>query len=244
LPRSSIESGEGAWEFSVRSRFEITTFSQHFVFQWPAVRLAVQEVRVSQLIQIAANVVAIFVLIFGVYFPRHRRRDMIVAYLAINTGVLAIAAVLSSVDASIGLGVGLFGVLSIIRLRSDELTQREVSYYFASLALGLLGGTRTDDTVLTLALMALIVGALWFGDSPRLLGRYQTRLMTLDRAFVHEGALASYLGELLGANIRQVSVHQIDLVNDTTKVEVRYELPKTTPQSEGTIEALPAVRAA
>jgi hypothetical protein len=167
---------------------------------------------------------------------------MIVAYLAIDTGVLAIAAALSAVDASVGLGVGLFGVLSIIRLRSDELTQREVSYYFASLALGLLGGTRTDSTERTVALMVGIVAALWFGDSPRLLGRYHTRLMTLDRAFVQEEALTAYLGELLGANIRQVSVHQIDLVNDTTRVEVRYELPKTAPRSMETIESLPAVR--
>src|SRR5215207_158028 len=199
-----------------------------------------QEVRVSQLIPIVANFVAIFVLIFGVYFPRHRRRDMIVAYLAINTGVLAIAAVLSSVDASVGLGVGLFGVLSIIRLRSDELTQREVSYYFASLALGLLGGTQVDATWMTLALMGVIVMALWFGDNPRLLGRYQTRMMTLDRAFVNEGQLIAFLSELLQADIRQVAVHQIDLVNDTTRVEVRYELPEVeTSQSQQVVEARP-----
>jgi len=199
-----------------------------------------QEVRVSQLIPMIANFVAIFVLIFGVYFPRHRRRDMIVAYLAINTGVLAIAAVLSSVDASVGLGVGLFGVLSIIRLRSDELTQREVSYYFASLALGLLGGTQVDATWMTLALMGVIVMALWFGDNPRLLGRYQTRMMTLDRAFVNEGQLIAFLSELLQADIRQVAVHQIDLVNDTTRVEVRYELPEVeTSQSQQVVEARP-----
>lgn len=194
----------------------------------------------SQLIPIVANFVAIFILIFGVYFPRHRRRDMIVAYLAINTGVLAIAAVLSSVDASVGLGIGLFGVLSIIRLRSDELTQREVSYYFASLALGLLGGTRVDATWTTLALMSVIVLALWFGDSPRLLGRYHTRLMTLDRAFVDEAQLITYLGGLLGAEIRQVAVHQIDLVNDTTRVEVRYELPAVPKATTESME-LPAV---
>ncbi len=131
-----------------------------------------------------------------------------------------------------GSGVGLFGVLSIIRLRSDELTQREVSYYFASLALGLLGGTRVDAMPLTLTLMGVIVLALWFGDNPRLLGRYQTRLMTLDRAFVDEGQLVAYLGELLHADIRQVAVHQIDLVNDTTRVEVRYELPPVKTSSE------------
>jgi hypothetical protein len=199
-----------------------------------------QEVRVSQLIPMIANFVAIFVLIFGVYLPRHRRRDMIVAYLAINTGVLAIAAVLSSVDASVGLGVGLFGVLSIIRLRSDELTQREVSYYFASRALGLLGGTQVDATWMTLALMGVIVMALWFGDNPRLLGRYQTRMMTLDRAFVNEGQLIAFLSELLQADIRQVAVHQIDLVNDTTRVEVRYELPEVeTSQSQQVVEARP-----
>lgn len=179
----------------------------------------------SQLVPIVANFVAIFVLIFAVYFPRHRRRDMIVAYLAINTGVLAISTVLSNVDASVGLGVGLFGMLSIIRLRSDELTQREVSYYFASLSLGLLGGTRIEHTGLTIVLMTVIVAALWFGDHPRLLGRYHTRLITLDRAFVHERQLIAHLSELLGAQVRQVAVLQIDLVNDTTRVEVRYELP-------------------
>jgi hypothetical protein len=196
---------------------------------------------VSQLIPMIANFVAIVVLVFGVSFPRHRRRDMIVAYLAINTGVLAIAAVLSSVDASVGLGVGLFGVLSIIRLRSDELTQREVSYYFASLALGLLGGTRVvDANWVTLALMGVIVLALWIGDNPRLLGRYHTRLMTLDRAFVDESQLTAYLGELLGADIRQVAVHQIDLVNDTTRVEVRYELPAGKVTKHEIVDVQPA----
>ena len=198
----------------------------------------------SQLIPMVANFVAIFVLIFGVYFPRHRRRDMIVAYLAINTGVLAIAAVLSSVDASVGLGVGLFGMLSIIRLRSDELTQREVSYYFASLALGLLGGTRVDATWMTMTLMVVIVLALWFGDNPRLLGRYHTRLMTLDRAFVDEGQLTAYLSELLGAEIRQVAVHQIDLVNDTTRVEVRYELPAIKKLKHDVVDVQPLAGAA
>lgn len=195
----------------------------------------------QQIIPIVANFVAILVLIFGVYFPRHRRRDMIVAYLAINTGVLAIATVLSSVDASVALGVGLFGVLSIIRLRSDELTQREVSYYFAALALGLLGGTRVDQHILTVSLMAVIVCALAFADSPRLLGRYHTRLMTLDRAFVAEEQLIAYLGNLLHADIKQVAVHQIDLVNDTTRVEVRYELPVVWTTEAEIVEIRPMV---
>lgn len=177
----------------------------------------------TQYLLMIANVTAIGILIFGIYFPRHRRRDMVVAYLAINTGVLAIAGVLSSLSASVGLGLGLFGVLSIIRLRSDELDQAEVAYYFVSLALGLLGGTDVNDSRLSLALMAALVLVVWIGDHPRLLGHYRAHRLVLDRAFVDERELIAHLSELLGARIRRIAVRSVDLVNDTTIVDVRFE---------------------
>jgi hypothetical protein len=177
----------------------------------------------SQFILIAGNYAGILILTFGIYFLRHRRRDMVVAYLGINTGVLAISSVLTSVDATVGLGIGLFGVLSVIRLRSDELDQREVAYYFAALALGLLGGTKVTSYDVSLALMGAVLVTMWAGDHPRLLGRYQVRQLTLDRAFVDERQLIAYLGNLLEAKVRGVSVKRIDLVNDTTQVEVRFE---------------------
>ena len=198
----------------------------------------------SHLITIAADVVAIAVLVFGIYFPRHRHRDMVVAYLGINAGVLAIAAVLSSVDASVGLGIGLFGVLSIIRLRSDELSQRQVAYYFASLALGLLGGTEIADYRLTLALMGGLLLALWFGDHPRLLGRYRVQVLTLDRAFVDERRLVAHLTTLLGCPVRGVSIRRVDLVNDTTNVEVRYETALGNARGSSEVPPTPATKTA
>jgi hypothetical protein len=177
----------------------------------------------SQSVLMVADVVAISLLVFGVYFPRHRRRDMVVAYLGINMGVLAISGVLTSVTASIGLGIGLFGVLSIIRLRSDELDQREVAYYFVSLALGLLGGTSVASPRTSLALMAGLVVAMWLGDHPRLLGRYRAQHLVLDRAFIDERQLTDHLAALLDARVHRVAVRSVDLVNDTTEVEVRFE---------------------
>ena len=76
----------------------------------------------------AIDLVAVSLLVFGLYFPRHRRRDLVVAYLGVNVGVLAVAGSLSSSTVGAGLGLGLFGVLSIIRLRSTELDQHEVAY--------------------------------------------------------------------------------------------------------------------
>ncbi|MDQ3113465.1 MAG: DUF4956 domain-containing protein, partial [Actinomycetota bacterium] len=92
------------------------------------------------LLVLGADLVAIIVLAYGLYYRRHRRRDMVLAYVGLNIGVLAVAAVLSNVAVATGLGLGLFGVLSIIRLRSSEISHEEVAYYFAALALGLIAG--------------------------------------------------------------------------------------------------------
>ena len=94
----------------------------------------------------AADWVAIGLLVFALYFPRHRRRDLVVAFLVVNIGVLAVAGVLSTTAVAAGVGLGLFGVLSIIRLRSTELEQHEVAYYFSALALGLLAGLSPPRT--------------------------------------------------------------------------------------------------
>jgi hypothetical protein len=176
----------------------------------------------SPLLLPAADLVAICLLTFGVYFPRHRRRDLVVAYLAVNVGVLAVATVLADSTVGAGVGLGLFGVLSIIRLRSTELDQHEVAYYFSALALGLLGGLGGSSPV-PLALMALIVVVLYAAGHPRLLRRYRQHGMLLDRAFTDEAALTAHLEGVLGARVHQVTLQRVDLVNDTTLVDVRYQ---------------------
>ena len=174
----------------------------------------------------AANLAAILVLVLGLYFPRHRRRDLVVAFIGVNVGVMAVSAALLHVGASIGLGLGLFGVLSIIRLRSDELAQHEVAYYFSALALGLLAGLHICSLTLTLSLMTVIVTAMALADHPRLLAGYERQIMVLDRAFTDQTALVAHLEQLLGARVYGVTVQRVDVVSETTWVEVRFRAPQ------------------
>ncbi|UJH70692.1 DUF4956 domain-containing protein [Ornithinimicrobium sp. INDO-MA30-4] len=178
---------------------------------------------------IAIDLVAVSILTFGLYFPRHRRRDLVVAFLGVNVGVLAVATMLGSSDIGAGLGLGLFGVLSIIRLRSDEIAQHEVAYYFAALALGLIAGLSTTPTILGTSLMALVLLALFAGDHPRLFGSYRQQLIQLDVAITDEKALEAHLAQMLHADIRKASVKNLNLVNDTTLVEVRYQVTSNAP---------------
>ena len=181
----------------------------------------------SNSLLIAADLIAISVMVFALYFPRHRRRDLVVAYLGVNVGVLAVSYVLAESAIAAGLGLGLFGVLSIIRLRSTELDQEEVAYYFAALALGLLGGLSVGPDWLAPALMAAVVATLWIGDHPKLLAGYRTQVMNLDMGFTDEATLEAHLELLLGAKVHRLTVRTVDMVDDTTSVEVRYRIPET-----------------
>jgi hypothetical protein len=177
----------------------------------------------------AFDLVAIGIVVFALYFPRHRRKDLVVAFLGVNVGVLAVADALNATAINAGLGLGLFGVLSIIRLRSTELDQEEVAYYFASLALGLLGGLTVGPDWLTPALMAAIVAVLFVGDHPRLFAGYRRQVLTLERAITDERELVTYLEALLDADVHRLDVRKVDLINDSTSVEVRFRLRPADP---------------
>ncbi len=173
---------------------------------------------------IAADLVALGVLVFVLYFPRYRRKDIVVATLSLNIGVLAVATALSSASVSAGFGLGLFGVLSIIRLRSSELDQEEVAYYFSSLSLGLLAGFDVEPAWLAPVLMGAILAALYVGDHPRLFVGHRQQNVTLDAAYTDEAALTERLESLLDADVLRLKVRKVNLVNATTSVDVRYRL--------------------
>ena len=147
----------------------------------------------TTLTYIAADLTALTVLVGALYAPRHSRKDLMAAYIGVNVGVLAVTLLLSTSDnVGAGLGLGLFGVLSIIRLRSSSLAQGEVAYFFAALALGLLGGIESHIIIVAI-LMALILASLWVGDHPALMRRNRNQTVTIDRAISDEDEL---VGEL------------------------------------------------
>jgi hypothetical protein len=108
-------------------------------------------------IDLGADLLAIFLLAFVLYFRRHRRADLLLAYVALNIGIFVAMSLLSRVRADIALGFGLFAILSIIRLRSSAVTQQEVAYYFVALVLGLVNGLDLDDRWILVMSNALLL---------------------------------------------------------------------------------------
>ncbi len=181
-----------------------------------------------QWFNVSFDLVVVLVMAFAIYFPRYRRKDLLLSYIVLNIGVLAVSVALVSAEVGVGLGFGLFGVLSIIRLRSQELEQQEIAYYFAALALGLVNGVVVDPAWMAPTLSLIILAVLFVVDHPRVSPRTRHQSMTLGEAFTDEPELIAHLEGTLGAKITYLLIKRVDFVNDTTMVEVRYVLPRDT----------------
>src|SRR5699024_7935121 len=178
-------------------------------------------------IAVGTDLVAIVILAYVLYFRRHRRRDLLLSYVALNIGVVAVTSALGSVEVGVGLGMGLFGILSIIRLRSDQITQQEIAYYFTALALGLLAGLHPEPMWLTPVLSALVILTIAILDSPLTASATHRPTLPRDRAITDRAALIAHLADMLAADTVRVDVLDIDRVRDTTLVDVRYQtLPR------------------
>lgn len=173
-------------------------------------------------IMIAIDLVAIFILTIALYYRRHRRRDLVTAYAVLNVGVFAVSSILGSVEVGLGVGMGLFGVLSIIRLRSTEISQYEVAYYFSALSIGLIAGLGSANPLGAGTLITLILAVVAIVDARGVLPNSRQQDMRLDRAFTNEDDLASHLNSLLGGTVTNLRVISVDLVNDSTLVDVRW----------------------
>lgn len=176
---------------------------------------------------LAADIAAVAILTLPLYYRRHRRRGLVTALAVVNIGVLSVSIVLSNAEVGMGVGLGLFGVLSIIRLRSSEVAQHEVAYYFAALAIGLISGLNAIEPVYAISLIALILAAVAVSDARGFLTPSEHRIVRLDRAYTDTTDLQGAVENLIDGRVLSVTVSETDLVNDTTTVEVRWQATKS-----------------
>jgi hypothetical protein len=188
------------------------------------------------IIHLAIDLVAIGVLVYAIYYRRHRRRDLLMACISFNVALFLVVTVLAHGPSEVGLaaGIGLFGAVSLIRLRSEELSYIEVAYFFSALALALINGFGLDNELSALALNVVLLVTVYAVDRVDPGHNVRRIRLVLDAVYDDETLLRAELERRLGADILEISVREIDFVRETTQLEARY-----TPRDEAVAERTP-----
>ena len=163
----------------------------------------------------ALDVVAMTALTVVLFLPRHRRRDLFTVYWLLNAALFCVLLVISGGQVGVGAGLGLFAVLSIVRLRSEQYDNVEIGYFFVALALALVAGLApTVPVALALAVGLLLVVAVVDLARPT--------EVVLDVVLENDLDLRMELGRRLGGLVVDVDVLQVDYVRSSMLVSVRY----------------------
>src|SRR5918997_3124794 len=141
------------------------------------------------LLRLAIDLAAAGALVYGLFLPRHRRMDLVVVYALFNVGVFLALSVIAAGEISMGVGFGLFAVLSIVRLRGEPFSNRELAYFFIALVIGLVCALDIGHAAYAGLLAAVALLAAWAIDHPRLSRPTRRLEVTLERVFSDDAAL-------------------------------------------------------
>src|SRR3954452_16415420 len=177
--------------------------------------------------RIGLDVLAMFLLVGWLYRRRVAAPEMALVFTALNVGLLAAVLTIGSGDFPTGIGFGLFGLLSLVRLRSAAFTLKDVAYTFIALVLALVNGLPERNLVLVVFLDVILLGAVWLVDESRTTAPTQAMRMVLDRALTAPADVTAEATARLGSAPISVSIEDVDYIRDTTRVVARYPLEES-----------------
>lgn len=196
------------------------------------------EINSLLLLRYLINILAVLVLIRGIYYPRYRRTDLFLTFFAFNSIIFLVSYLLNKVEMSTGAAFGLFAVFSILRYRTEGLSARDMTYLFLSIAIGLILAVSKGSPVEWGVFATVLILITFILEGNIFMKRESSKLINYD-SLQHirpeqEAELLNNLRLRTGLDIHRIEIGEIDYLKDCCKITLYYyEGPGVTGKSTG-----------
>ncbi len=181
-----------------------------------------------------------WVIVHFLYFRKSKRRDFYFTFVIISMAIFFLVYLMMGMDrgkATMGVGLGLFGIFSIMRYRTDSMPVREMTYLFVVVCLSVvhamsdsLGVDQSGNLIGTPLIELLIIDVITIAVImffERFLKVVASKLVQYDRIELikpeRREELIADLQERLGLNVIAVRVGAVDFLRDMAVLRVYYE---------------------
>jgi Domain of unknown function (DUF4956) len=188
-------------------------------------------------IRFSINILAMLILVFGLYYRRYRDKELVTAASMFNVFVFGVLTVLSSVEFSITAGFGLFAILALFTLRSEQISKIEITYFFGAIALAVICSVVGTTLPFVAAVAATIILSAYVLDHPLILRSADGVKITLDKidhdALSNPARMKADLSARLGVDVMSYQITALNYINDMASISVFYRKPRiTAPQGK------------
>lgn len=181
-----------------------------------------------------------WIIVNFLYFKKAKRRDFFFTFMIISVAIFFLVYLMMGMDrgkATMGVGLGLFGIFSIMRYRTDAMPVREMTYLFVVVCLSVVhamadtlgvnaAGVLVGTPLVELLVIDVIV-ILSIVIFERSLKVQASKLVQYDRIDLikpeRREELKADLEARLGLKVVSVRVGAVDFLRDMTVLRVYYE---------------------
>ena len=192
------------------------------------------------LLRFALCYVVNWIIVNFLYFKKAKRRDFFFTFMIISVAIFFLVYLMMGMDrgkATMGVGLGLFGIFSIMRYRTDAMPVREMTYLFVVVCLSVVhamadtlgvnaAGVMVGTPLVELLVIDVIV-ILSIVIFERSLKVQASKLVQYDRIDLikpeRREELKADLEARLGLKVVSVRVGAVDFLRDMTVLRVYYE---------------------
>ncbi|HWV15393.1 MAG TPA: DUF4956 domain-containing protein [Cellvibrio sp.] len=172
------------------------------------------------------DVSTMLLLVLGIYYRRYGDKELVISAALFNIFAFAVLTILSSVQFSVTAGFGLFAILALFTLRSEQITKTEITYFFGCIAISVICSVQGTAMSLVLVTVAVVVLGAYLIDHPLILPSVNGIRITLDKidayALSNTVKMREELSSRLGVEVLSYQVKTIDFINDMVVINVNY----------------------
>ncbi|MBP3726748.1 MAG: DUF4956 domain-containing protein [Bacteroidaceae bacterium] len=190
-----------------------------------------QEDFLLMLMRFAICTLVNWIIIDRLYYRKSHRRDFYFTFMLMSTAIFFLVFFMIFVlddlkgKTGIGIGIGLFGIFSIMRYRTETMPVRELTYLFVVITLAVVNALATNiplcETLITniVILFAVCLCEMMLKAKP-------TKLIQYDRIELIKPEcrqqLIDDLQQRLGIQVIKVEVGSVDMLRDMAILKVTY----------------------
>ena len=173
------------------------------------------------------NLLVCWIITHFFYYRKSLRRDYYFTYMLFSTAIFLILYNLQNMKIEVGIALGLFGIFSMIRYRTEQLPIREMTYLFVLIAISIINGAGMATSYASfIAANILFIAIIWVLEAAGMSNHKSQKIITYEKIDLirperHEELLAD-LRQRTGLDIVKVQVGSIDFLKDTAFLKVTY----------------------
>ncbi|MBL7717882.1 MAG: DUF4956 domain-containing protein [Flavipsychrobacter sp.] len=194
------------------------------------------------LVRFGINILAVFMLVRVIYYPRHKNKDFLFTFFLFNCLNFLICFLLSATKIKIGFAFGLFAIFSIMRYRTVVVPVKEMGYFFVCVSIGIINALATvdDNFVILICCNLFILVLTIILDRFINLTHENVKEMVYERIdLIHPDKRSDMLEDInkrTGLPVHRVDIIRIDFLKDVAVIHCYYYSKENETKMAGVID--------